>query len=778
MYCQILKNDILRSKLITLTITLFVTAAVMLVSLAAILMVNLAGSVDTLMQKSKTTHFMQMHSVNDVTTGILDHQGLKHFAAQNENVEAWQVLEFLNIDGAQMLFSNTSLADNMQDNGLCIQSEKFDFLLDLDGNVISAKDGELYVPVCYLRQNITRVGDTAVICGKPFTVAGFLRDSQMNSALSSSKRFLVSERDFEALRESGRIEYLIEFRVKDLSALGAFETSYTEASLPANGPTITYGLFKILNSFSDGLMIGVILLVSLLVVGVAFLCIRFTLLAKIEEDFREIGVMKAIGLRVADIRKIYLVKYAVIGGTGCLMGYLLSLALDGILIENVKLYMGESTNDLFALLLAACGALLVFFFILAYVALVLRRLSNISAAEAIRFGCGQEKTGHVDRFSLSRSRFLPSNIFLGMQDVFLRKKMYGTMLLVLIIASFIMIVPQNLYHTISAKDFSTYMGIGNCSLRVDLQQTDHIAQKANEIKAAMETDADITKSVVLTTKIFKTGTEENLKVELGDHTVFPIVYSKGRLPTTETEIALSAMNADVLGKEVGDHITLITGQGERSLTVCGIYSDITNGGKTAKAAFTDEYPSGGADTMWSIVLADVTDEDLIPAKVSSYGLLFSDAKIAAIDSYIAETFGQTIYAVQKAAYVAFAMALGITLLVTLLFMKMLIAKDRYSIAVMKAVGFTSKDIRWQYIVRSFFILLLGVLLGTLLANTVGEVLGGMAISSFGASSFHFTKNPILAYLLCPLGMVCTVLIGGSIGTSKAGKIKLSEHIKE
>ena len=50
-------------------------------------------------------------------------------------------------------------------------------------------------------------------------------------------------------------------------------------------------------------MIAVILLISLLVVAIAFMCIRFTLLTKIEEDYREIGVMKAIGLRVADIQK-------------------------------------------------------------------------------------------------------------------------------------------------------------------------------------------------------------------------------------------------------------------------------------------------------------------------------------------------------------------------------------------------------------------------------------------------------------------------------------------
>lgn len=107
-------------------------------------------------------------------------------------------------------------------------------------------------------------------------------------------------------------------RLKDSSQISAFETEYISQGLEANGPTITYPLFKMLNAISDGLMIAVILLISVLVLVIAFMCIRFTLLAKIEDDYHEIGVMKAIGMRVSDIKKIYLAKYAVIAAIGCM----------------------------------------------------------------------------------------------------------------------------------------------------------------------------------------------------------------------------------------------------------------------------------------------------------------------------------------------------------------------------------------------------------------------------------------------------------------------------
>ena len=81
------------------------------------------------------------------------------------------------------------------------------------------------------------------------------------------------------------------------------------------------------------------------------------------------------------------------------------------------------------------------------------------------------------------------------------------------------------------------------------------------------------------------GTVSNLLTELGDHRVFPVSYVKGQAPVSPDEIALSAMNAEELGKNPGDSLTLITGSGTQTMTVCGIYSDITNGGKTAKASF-------------------------------------------------------------------------------------------------------------------------------------------------------------------------------------------------
>lgn len=772
MYRRLVWNDMRKSKFITLSMFLFTGLAALLISLAAILFVNLLGSIDTLMVKAKSAHFMQMH------TGEINLEKLNTFALQNKNVEEYQVAEFLNIEGSDIVLKGRNFSDNVQDNGISIQNKDFDFLLDLEGNVIHVKEGELYVPIGYKSEYNLEVNEKAYIKGREFIIVGFLRDSQMNSALSSSKRFLVSKADYDELKGNKNAEYLIEFRLQGLSKISEFESQYMQAGMEANGPVVTYPLFKLLSAISDGMLIAVILFISMLVIATSFLCIRFILIARMEEDYKEIGVMKAIGIRVLDIKKIYMAKYAVISLSGCITGYLVSLLFQNVLLENIRLMIGENENSYLAGIYGVVGIILVFFLMMLYVNKVLRRFKKISTAEAIRFGRKQENSSGVRLFSLKDNKLFPVNLFLGVKDVLVRRKLYLVLLLVLIISTFIMIVPNNLYTTLSSKSFISYMGVGECDFRIDISQTDHVSSKTNEVMKQLEADHAVSKYTLLTTKAFTMttaeGEQKSIKVELGDHTVFPLKYESGHAPVVENEIALSVMNAEELQKEIGDTITLTVDNKEKNLIVCGIYSDITNGGKTAKAAFADE----SGQMIWSVICAQLEEGKKVEDVVSAYKKQYDFAKVSDMDAYVKQTFGNTLNSMQTASIVAAGVAIVILLFVTVLFMKMLVVKDLYSIAIMRVIGFHHADIAKQYIGAFLFILILGLLLGTGLSNTLGEVIAGKLIQSFGVSSFQFHINPYSSYIRCPLMLAGIMLIAVVAGTKNAGKVKMAELIKE
>ena len=143
-----------------------------------------------------------------------------------------------------------------------------------------------------------------------------------------------------------------------------------------------------------------------------------------------------------------------------------------------------------------------------------------------------------------------------------------------------------------------------------------------------------------------------------------------------------------------------------------------------------------------------------------------------------QTFGSTIHTVATAAKVAVIVALVITALIVLLFIKMLLAKDRHEIAVLQALGFTSRDIRQQYFMRSLMIVVLGTIIGTILASTLGGQVAGIAMSMMGVSTFRFSINPLVSFVLCPLGMLLVTLLATTIATASLQKIKISDNIKE
>lgn len=189
MYRKIIKNDVRESKLITIITTLFITVAALLVALATILSINLAGSIDTLMEKSQSPHYMQMH------TGEVNRERLAKFVEANGNVATYEVAEFLNLNGSDIELGDHSLADSVEDNGLAVQSKNLDYFLDMENHPIQPKPGELYVPVMFKKQGLAKIGDKAKIAGKTFTINGFLRDGTMNSQMAGSKRFLLHQTD-------------------------------------------------------------------------------------------------------------------------------------------------------------------------------------------------------------------------------------------------------------------------------------------------------------------------------------------------------------------------------------------------------------------------------------------------------------------------------------------------------------------------------------------------------------------------------------------------------
>jgi putative ABC transport system permease protein len=760
-------RDFARNRGVTIVLVVLMMLAVVLATASAGTLTRLIGASNSLLAQADAPHVAQLH------VGPYDEQAVDDWVAGRPDVVEHQTMLLLGIDGADLFFDGEVQTTNIQQNSLVVPNRERDLLMDLDNRPITeVSPGQIVLPVYYEATHGLRVGDTVTITGtdgfrKELTLAGFARDSIMNAAITSSKRLAVAASDLEEVRaNTGVEEQLIEFWLDDPGTqTAAFSKDYLDAGLPQAGQMVDGSTFRMFTMIGDGIVAAVVILVSLLLLVVALLCLRFSFLTAVEQDYREIGVLKAIGVAPRDVRRIYLTKYAVLAGVAVVLGLLGGLVLTPVLTRNITRYLG-STPSIWNGVVPLLAALLVFVVLVLFVLVLLRRFNRISPVTALRAGATgtQSKAG---RLRLHRSR-LPVHVRLGAMDVVGRWPVYLLLFFVFAISAFIMIVPINSATTANAPGFINYMGVGPVDVRFDLDHVDATSLETyTRIVDELADEPDVVAvAPMITTRnatVDRDGNDASLYVENGDHTHLPLTYVEGRAPTSDREIALSLLALHAVGGEVGGTLPVAVGGEPRELTVVGSYQDITRGGKTAKSAL----PTDADEVMWYVVGVQHAAGTDIAAKAADYAERLAPARVADIEQWRAQTLGPIAEQITVTAVVAALAAVALAVLMAGLFTRMLLARDAGQIAIQRAIGADDAGLRGQYLTRLLLVLVVGVVVGTLAANTIGERLfnlmfevlfGGFESLGQGTSRIDFAVQPLLAYLVLPAALLAAVTL--------------------
>jgi putative ABC transport system permease protein len=760
LFIKIVKNDYNRKKIITVTMLVFITMAVILGASATNIIANLIQSMSQLRVSAVPADITQMHA------GAYDQAEIDKFVQeQQEHIAMQETMVLLNYEGMNIHYGNNdTMTGTVQDISFVVQNKKFDFLLDLDNKKLEVKAGEVAVPIYFMQECDLQIGDKLTVESKDykkeFVITDYVRDYEMNSSLTSSKRFVINPADYEKMLEdrTGELEYLIEFKLKENGDSKAVQTAYIDAGLPANGPTVGTMIFLIFNAMSDATVALVIIIISFLLIIISAFCIRLTFIATIDEDLKEIGVMKAVGISQRDIKKVYLTKYRIMSVAAGIIGYILSFAVVNIFSGNMRLYLSSDLSGNLKYILSVFSPLLVYMMIVMYCKKVLKRIDKISAVEALRAAIIENKKHRRYNFSLLKNKFFSTNIYMGIRDVWKRSKLYRIIVVIFAVSTFIVVLPINVYNTMNSPEFSTYMGIGKSDLRIDLRKTSTITEDFKKLQEDIKKDSDIIKSAAFITCSYQVknaeGSWDYINIETGDFSIFPLNYLEGRAPSKRGEISLSHANASENKLKLGDTVIVKVNGVENALKVCGVYQDITNGGKTAKADIT--LGINNDSILWYIISMDVKSNVDMDKKMNYYQSNYDSVKVNDIKEYTKQTLGNIIDQMGLIVIGGIVIALMISALITALFLKMLLSKDMSQIAIMRSVGLTSKNIKHQYMAGTMLVLIVGIILGILASHFLGEFMVSMALSSMGAAKIEFVTNVWQTWILCPLALISVV----------------------
>jgi putative ABC transport system permease protein len=775
-----LRADFRRTRTTSVVLAGLIAMAALLAATGAGVLAQLTGAIGELFETARTPDVVQMHA------GELDLDAVEAWTADQAELADWQVSETLPIPTDLLFLGDEPQSGSVLQPALVTQNQTFDLLLDLDDEVLQVAPGEIAMPLYYHQTQGLEVGDEVSVrlpeARFDFTVTSFVRDSMMNPTFATSKRLLISPEDHQAIAAHiEEPEYLIEFLVADRSDTRAVSDAYTRTGPATNGPLLDRGTFFLLNAVSHGIGIAILSLLAMLMVAVAAIALRFSFLTAVERDTHEIGVMKAIGMPKKRIRRLYLTKYVALALIGGIAGLLSSIPAARVVTASLRLQLGDPDGSWWLTAAPLLGAGLVVLAIVAWCALMLRRLGRISTMDALRASAPPRRRrrwlpARTTRSKLTGSR-LPAGLWMGLNDIRRNFRTHRMLLAVLTLCTFLILVPLNLWSTVTSPTFVTYLGTGVADLRLELRTPDAVASSA-EMLSALDQDPDVTRVAPFVTARFEVlntdGEWEQLPVETGDHQVFPLSYVNGTAPDAAEEISLSSLAADSMGSEIGQTITLRGETGAREVTVVGIYQDMTNGGRTAKGMV----PVDGEPIVWRTVLLDAAD-GVAPADLAErLSTGFPAVQTIQMSEFADQTLGDLIRQTGTVATAAALAALVLTALIAAMFAQMVIARDSSQIAIQRGLGVSDRALRVQYLTRFVSVLVAGIVLGAVLVATVGRSLVASVIGSLGAPALRFDVEPLLAYVAVPLSLTATVAVVALIATRSFDHLGISQLNEE
>jgi len=771
---NLVRKDFKKNRVITTVLALFLVLSALMMACGLRVTGTMISSLNGLNELAMPPDYLQMHK------GAYDKKGFEDFMKNHQYIKDSQVVEMLDIRNASIVYQGETLEKSMMDNGFVTQNKGFDFLLNMENEIAVVRKGEIGVPVYYTEELGIQTGDVIVLqegdYRRELTVSTIVRDASMSAALTSSKRFLINQADLDEISsQMGDWEYCFEFLLEEDTSTAVLEKDYIDADMPGNGVAVTGTLLNMLNNLSHGLVALIIIAISILLILIAVLCLSYMIRATLADENYSIGEMKAIGLPGKAIAKLYQIKYILLVPTAAVAGFLAAIPAGDFFSSSVILYCGDGTAEWMKWVFPIVGLILLSFIVMLGCRRIIGRNLKNTVIELIR---GEEKIRKEGHYSLPSAGLKYRNLTIALGELKCKWKEYSVIFLVFVFSSFLILLPMNMKNTIENPYFITYMGVAECDIRIDLQNSEKLAEQKNAVVSYLENDPEIEKYAIYRNGYVQLKNDEGeweyIRVESGDESVFPLEYLEGRAPDSINEIALSYLIATELGKDVGDPL-MVSYQGEeRRVTICGIYQDITYGGKTAKAAIAfDE-----KDVEVILIYLDVRDGVLINEKTDELRSILTDSKITPVSEFISQTLGGITDNMSLVAGAAIVISLLLSMLITVMILQLITAREHSAVAIKKAIGFSTRDIRVQFGIRILMIQLAAIFVGTVLANSLGEAVFSGMLSSMGASKITMLVEPVKAYLLCPAAQLIVVLLTVIVGTRSVRNYHIRDQIME
>lgn len=777
MYLQILKKDLKRKKTMNLILLLFVMLAATFIAGSANNLATVSSALDHYLEKAGTPDYWF------ASTDASEIEKFEEFAAENGyDYYISRLIQIepknVSVEGEKLEYSNTLALSNL--GGIKIFDSN-------DREITHINDGEIYVTQVLFSstQNDFHEGGKIVIrqdgIEKEFTVKGYTKDALFGSQMVGMTRFLVSKNDADFFdNEKLAVCRSVEVHTKD----AGYRDKFNELGLNTI-MSVDYPMIKMMY-FMDMLLAAILLVVSVCLIFISMVILRFIIHFTIAEEFREIGVMKAIGIKNNGIRGLYIVKYlaiAVIGtGTGILLSVPFSRLMIGRISQKIIIAGGENLFINVAAAILAGAAVVLFCY------LCTGKIRRFSPIDAIRVGETGERYQKKGALRLGSSR-LPAVLFLAVNDICSSLKSYLSMIIIFILGTLLVIIPVNTINTLRSDNLITMFNMTKSDHVISREllfnphedNEDKIERQFQEVKemfAANGIEAEVFQEIMFRSNVRK-GSKVTNSLSFqgrGGVTTDEYVYIEGTPPANAHEVALTYLTAGQIGAEIGDDVEIKVGEDTRVYTVTAITQSMNNMGEGVRfyqeAELDYHYAAGSFGIQ--VNYGDDPDEDQLSARKALLEKLYPDAKIYTPGGYISYMIGDVASQIDSIKLLILSIILAVNALVAVLMVKSFIVREKREIALLKAVGFHNGFlILWQTL-RIGIVLIFSVLVGALISGPLSTLIITPIFRMMGAYSIRFEIKSLEVYVLHPLTVLAVTAFSAFLSALGLRKISSAD----
>ena len=624
-------------------------------------------------------------------------------------------------------------------------------LTGIEESAEEPSEGEVYVSPAFCSLYDAQAGDEIAIQieGEKdravYTIKGFFEDPAAGTALMGIKSILMNTVDIEKL--SKRIEeaesqaqaaescllHIFQSEQSSLSML-EFQNLLGEKTQVNDYASFTYsaqaieGFMLILQNIFAGFLlvfVVVLLVITMVVIG-------HSISSCIEQDYVNMGILKAVGFTRADLKRIQILQYVL----AVLVGMVPGSFLSGIVVRLINRLTVTTTGLIIpadgnlAMCMAALGVILCLLTV--FISLKTAGIGKITPIRAIRGGAD-------DVYFSSR---LTTRIYqrglvlhLALRQLLSGKKQYVSACMVAaLLVFFISLSVRN--GVWMGPDGKGLMNVFS-PVRFDIGFGCEDKELEREVDALIAQNAQVAAWYEFKMERAVIGNYECPVNIASAPEYFNVI--KGRTCKYENEVLVTELVADVIGAQTGDTVWVSYKGKELEFIISGIYqcaNDMGDNFAISKEGW-ERFESEPVSFYHYYILEDSSE-------VGEIAELLNEKYKDRIDLDENEWSGlEAILSAMSAIEVFMYVITAVFILVAVyLTGSKVLYKEKRDLGIYKSLGFTARKLRMSFALRFCMMAVIGSALGNVLSGLFTDSLVTAMLTMCGVSRFESSLSPL------------------------------------